>query len=24
LNCALGEIDYHELAEHYEEELEDV
>jgi len=24
LNCALGEIDYHEIAEHYEEELEDV
>jgi hypothetical protein len=24
LNCALGEIDYRELAEHYEEELEDV
>ena len=25
LNCALGEIDYHEIAEHYDEEvLEDV
>jgi hypothetical protein len=23
LNCALGEIDYEELAEHYEEDLED-
>lgn len=21
LNCALGEIDYHEIAEHYEEEV---
>ena len=21
LNCALGEIDYHELAEHYDEEV---
>lgn len=23
LNCALGEIDYHEIAEHYETEEED-